>query len=332
MDSCAIDPSIPRVESNGFKFPLGAYPVENLIPKPGYTIQFEPADGGDGEGDWEEWPDRYVFDAVLSADRVEPLCRMLFALLPGRLFPILDVLGVDAFREIDPYIAYDLVPSERFLDSVRQFRDFLFEDGMVGFGAMSQEPFLYIFIDEHKIITIRAQVELKERIERILHAFDLEQVDDPAGADAAAHEHRGALLVADDRPDLLNPEEIVERLRDAWELVLNVDPEANVDDEGNTLGITLWRCLARCEPPDATVRYAEVVLRASCLREAEESSFDAVERITPGDIEWDNVVIVSSNRIKPEQMKEIVRSRKKPELRGKGDEPLILATWLNQPG
>src|SRR5262245_43517478 len=63
--TCKADPSIQRVARGTFQFPLGAYPVEDLSPKAGYSVHFEPADGDDGSGEgengeWEEWPDRYV--------------------------------------------------------------------------------------------------------------------------------------------------------------------------------------------------------------------------------------------------------------------------------
>ncbi|MBZ0172586.1 MAG: hypothetical protein K8E66_09430, partial [Phycisphaerales bacterium] len=176
---CAIDESIERHEINGFKFPLGVYPVEPMQPKPGYRLEFEPADTGNGEGDefLDEWPDRYVFDIVISADRVEALFRQLLPLLPGRVYPILDILGHDAYREVDPYVSYELVGLDRFTDTVRRFRAFFFEDGLVGFGAMSDDPFIYLFVDEHKIVTLRCQMEEREKVERILHAFDLEEVE-----------------------------------------------------------------------------------------------------------------------------------------------------------
>lgn len=248
MPRALSDPAVGRVVTNGFSFPKGSYPVEALTPKPGYSIFFEPADGDDKSGEWEEWPDRYVFDIVISAERVPSLCRSLFALLPSRIYPILDVLGHDAYREIDPYISYDLLGFDRFLASVRAFREYLFDDGLVGFGAMTDDPFFYIFVDEHKIITVRAAVFLKERVERILHAFDLEAIAEPAGADSAAHEHRGVLITPGDRPEVLSSEEIVEFLRDDWRLVLNVDPDENVDDEGNPLGTTPWIALVRFDP------------------------------------------------------------------------------------
>lgn len=331
MVTCKADPSLVRLEIDGFKFPLGSYPVEPMKPKSGYSVQFEPADGGDNEGDWEEWPDRYVFDAVISAERVEALCRMLFALLPGRAYPILDVLGRDAYREIDPYIAYDLVGMDRFADLVRRYRDFLYEDGLVGFGAMSEEPFLYVFADEHKIVTVRAEPALKDKVEKVLQAFDLEPLESPAGADAAAHEHRGVLLVPDDNPDLLGPEEIVERLRDGWQLVLNIDPETNVDDDGKDLGETPWRCVARCEIESKPSRYAEVILMADCLKRAEETAYEALEEEAINDNdEWEDVVIVESDRMKPEQLEKPpppAPKRKRPKEQ-MGGGTVISVRWL----
>src|SRR4051812_21172819 len=76
---CRADNSIQRIVKDGFAFPLGVYPVEELTPRPGYSVDFEPADGDDNDGQWEAWPDRYVFEIVISAERLEPLCRSLLA-------------------------------------------------------------------------------------------------------------------------------------------------------------------------------------------------------------------------------------------------------------
>lgn len=340
MIGCQADPSIPRQnvpEKNGaeFTFPLGVYPVEPMTPTSGYSLHFEPADGGDGGGgggggggedgmpddsglgggsgggggpedaggEWEEWPDRYVFDVVLPANRTQALCRQLFALFPGRVYPILDILGQDAFREIDPYISYELVGVERFSDAIRRYRDFFFEDGMVGFGAMAEEPFFYAFVDEHKIVTIRAEPSFKERIEKLLKSFGLEQMEEPAGADAAAHEHRGVLLVPTDNPGLLSPGEIVEHLKEEWQLLLNVDPDRNIDDDGKDLGTTAWRCVVRCEYGDKAPRYCEAILYADCLRQAEEVAFEAAEKLSEREKSaWEDAVIVSADRLTPTQV------------------------------
>lgn len=308
MPKCTLDESIERQVVGTFAYPLGAYPVEPSGPRQGYSLDFEPADGDDESGDWEEWPDRYVFDIVISAERVPALWNQLRALLPGRVYPILDFIGHDAFREIDPYISYELVGLDRVTDAVRAFGPFLFEDGMVGFGAVAEDPFVYIFVDEHKIVTVRVQPTLKERVEEILKAFDLSEVAEPAGADAVAHEHRSVLLAPDDRPDLLTPEEIVERLRDEWRLVLNVDAESNVDDAGNDLGPTWWRCLVRCQAETLNAgRYAEVIGVASNLLKIEDLAQEAALELigTPG--EWSDIVVVSADRTTEREAQRVLR-------------------------
>jgi len=243
---------------SGFAFPLGVYPIDPIEPKSGYTTAFEPADDGsdptaspmaESGGEWEEWPDRYVFDILVPAARVEPLCRSLLSLLPGRIYPILDFLGQDEWREVDPYVSYDLLGMDRFMDTLRRFRGFFYEDGLIGFGAMSEEPFLYVFVDEHKVVTVRVEADLKEKVEKVLAAFDLELLDELASADSVTHEHRSVLEAPTDRPDLLVGDEIVEVLRDEWRLVLNIDPESNIDEDGKDLGMTGWRCIVRFDPP-----------------------------------------------------------------------------------
>jgi len=274
-----IDRSIQRASTGSFTFPLGVYPVEPLTPRAGYVAEFEPADGGEDPGDWEEWPDRYVYDVVVTATRLRALCRSLFALLPGRVYPILDVLGNDAYREVDPYIAYDPVGIERFIDVVHDHGSWLFEDGLVGFGAMSDAPFVYVYVDEHKVVTVRVESELKEQVEKTLAAFDLTADPDATGVDGASHEHRGVLMCPPDQPDMMTAEEIVEDLLDLWRLELNVDRAGNVDDAGKPLGVTGWRALVRVTPDDESEaeRYAEVVITAGSLAEVEQLALDAVD-------------------------------------------------------
>lgn len=306
-----IDTSLERTRLEGFDFPIGVYPVEDMDPRPGYVVEFEAADGtagfgpGDVAEDWEEWPDRFMYDILVPATRLPALCRALFTLLPSRLFPILDVLGNDAYREVDPYIAYDPVGIERFYDALREFEPWLYEDGLVGFGAMSLEPFIYLFIDEHKVVTARVELEQKDRFERLLAAFDLEMTEEIRGADSAAHEHRGILLhpsEVSEGPPPLTLEEIVEQLRDAWLLQLNVDGATNVDDEGRPLGVTGWRCVVRClqEDEETPPAYAEVLLAADCLDTAEQLAIDAAGNAHEGSAEWLEVDPVTSDRVTPE--------------------------------
>jgi len=326
MPTAQLDTSIERKEIGSFRFPLGVYPVESLSPRPGFVLAFEPADGGDAGddddtfndphdtddehqrrdaptgpsvGDWEEWPDRFMFDVLVSAERLPALVRALLSLLPGRLYPILDVLGNDAFREIDPYIAYDLVAAERFYDGFIMFQDWLLEDGLVGFGAMSMDPFIYIFVDEHKAVTIRAGLELKDELQSLLEAFDLSEVPEILGADAVAHEHRTVLARTENPKDGLHAEEIVERLRDPWLLQPNIDTTTNLDDNGNHLGVTPFRAVVRClENEDARPVYAEVLLAASCHENAEALTVEAASANAPEDKSWLEVVPLFCDRFR----------------------------------
>ena len=309
MPTCLIDPNIERKTFSGFRFPLGVYPVEAMTPQIGYTAEFEPEDVAEDMGDWESWPDQYVFDIVVPSERVEALWQQLFAMMPGRVFPIIDYIGHDVYREIDPYMAYEPIGKEKIINALRQYRPFFFEDGMVGFGADSEDPFFYIIVDEHKIITVRVEPEYRTRVERLLEAFEIPEVEEPAGADAAAHEHRSILVTSHDRPDLISGDEILERMRDAWRLVLNVDPDSNVDDEGKTLGITPWQCLARFSTDQSPHdQYAQLVLTADCLRRAEELTQETViKQENPGG-DWFDVVVISANRISKDQTSEVLSS------------------------
>ncbi|MBO6514875.1 MAG: hypothetical protein JJ974_13010, partial [Phycisphaerales bacterium] len=173
MSRCRADEAIQRRTVKGFDFPLGVYPVESMTPRQGYNSEYEPADGEDGIEEVEAWPDRYVYDIVLSAPRLESLWVQIFSMMPGRIYPILDYIGHDCYREIDPYIAYEPIGQERMTNLLQRYHDFFFEDGMVGFGAVSEDPFFYAFVDEHKILTLRIEPELRPKIEQLLAAYDL---------------------------------------------------------------------------------------------------------------------------------------------------------------
>jgi hypothetical protein len=272
MGHCVLDSQLKRVVMNGMSFPLGVYPVQSADVRQGYAVEFESSDGGEAErDDVEEWPDRYAFDVVITAERLEALTGALLALMPPRIYPILDVMGTDAYREIDPYVSYELVGLDRFLDSLRQYKAYLLEDGTCGFGAMSLDPFFYFFVDVHKVVSVRVAPEGRERVERLLAAFDLEHAEHAAGADGADHEHRGVLVRPENDPGALTPEEILERLEEEWRLTLNVDPRTNVDDEGRELGTTFWRVTNRVANKDrSTTRIAFAILAADCHADAAE--------------------------------------------------------------
>lgn len=316
MAQSMIDPSLERHTVGDFAYPLGVYPVDPHSPREGYVVSFEPSDGGGEPGDWEEWPDRYVYDIVIGATRLRALVRTLNTLLPARIYPILDILGSDAYREIDPYIAYDLVGFDRLVEGVRRHGPWLFDDGMVGFGAMCDEPFVYVYLDEHKILTVRVETALREKVERILEAFDLTAGVEGGGVDAVAHEHRSVLFCPPERPDLMTGEELVEEFCDLWRLRLNVDREHNLDDAGRELGTTAWRCIVRRQKSDgAQIDYAEALVAAASLDEAETLALDAALSGEVGgevggegddDADWPRAQLVQADRITQEQLEKLL--------------------------
>ncbi|KAA0215507.1 MAG: hypothetical protein DYG94_07525 [Leptolyngbya sp. PLA3] len=310
MFTCIIDPALERVQVGTMRFPLGVYPVEPIDPTQGYAVEFEAADGAEDGSDLEEWPDRYVYDIVISIDRLPTLLLQLLALMPPRVFPILDFIGHDEFREIDPYISYEQLGMDQLIDGTRQFEGFFYEDGMCGFGAMSEEPFFYLFVDEHKILTIRVEPDLKPKVDKLLESFELEQTTEPVGVDTVAHEHRSVLMIPQGSTSVLAAEEIVGHLRQEWRLTLNVDPESNVDDEGQELGVTAWRAVVRCdEEEDGTPRYREIYLWAGSLSQAETLAMSACEAPDPegpeeDGAEWLEVAILALDRLGEDRLRE----------------------------
>ncbi|MCL4220383.1 MAG: hypothetical protein KJZ65_03335 [Phycisphaerales bacterium] len=310
MFTCVIDPALERVQVGAMRFPLGVYPVEPIDPTQGYAVEFEAADGAEDGSDLEEWPDRYVYDIVISVERLPALLLQLLALMPPRVFPILDFIGHDEFREIDPYISYEQLGMDQLLDATRQFEGFFYEDGMCGFGAMSEEPFFYLFVDEHKILTIRVEPDLKPKVDKLLEAFDLEQTNESAGVDTVAHEHRSVLVIPEGSVSALGPEEIVGHLRQEWRLTLNIDPESNVDDEGRELGLTAWRAVVRCDQDEpGSPRYREIFLFAGNLSQAEALAMSACgeeEPEAPGEegSEWLDVAVLALDRLGDDRLRE----------------------------
>ncbi|MDX9910824.1 MAG: hypothetical protein RBS39_03225 [Phycisphaerales bacterium] len=302
MSVCQLDASIERKQLDGFQFPLGVYPVEPMEPRAGYMVLFEPADGDNEEGDLEEWPDRYVYDIVVPAPRLRALVFALLQLLPQRVYPILDVMGNDAYREMDPFISYDLMGLDRFIHALERYGPFFFEDGLCGFGAMCDDPFVYLFVDEHKIVTVRIREEDREKLDKVLEAFDLREIAEPAGADASSHEHRSVLMVPDDAAPYWGIEEILEELREEWKLVLNVDPERNVDEEGRELGITPWRCIVKPGgAPPGEGKFVEVLLEAPNLNAAEDLARQgAAEAASEPMDQWIDSIVLAAERHTPE--------------------------------
>jgi hypothetical protein len=296
---CRLDPARTRmVAPNGFRYSHGCVPTEPCLPVEGYLSEFEP-----GAGDW---PDTYFFDVVLSHEKIGPVMTDLFSLLPDDVTPMLDVRGDDAYREMDPYIGLEPVTKEEMLTVVNRFQAFLFDDGHCGFGAMAEEPFCSVYLDDHKVIAVRIELARGHEVEAILEEHGIATGVNPTGVDAVGHEHRDVLWTDENRSELLDFYGVLDELRFRWNLELNIDPETNIDDDGRQLGLSAWRVLLYLEPTAAKHStgkpprgvYAELLLTAGSLQEADRLAAEACDLIQG----YEPVDQPATDRIRPDEL------------------------------
>ena len=245
MRSFTLRTDLERHRIGTFQLPLGLEPVDLPAPSEGYTVEFV-------EGD-ESAPDTFRFYAVASFEKVGALLEDLFETLPDEVFPIVESGSKDAFRSTDVFSAREPMPFDDFIDDWRHYRAVILEDGSIGAGAQSDEPYMEVFLDSWKGIDIQVPPDMREDIERILDRHGLEEVAAtwPAEVDERPEPPlnvREILVLEDEEcPDL---DEILFQLREAWGLELDVDPEDNLDEAGRYLGRTLWHVVAVVESAD----------------------------------------------------------------------------------
>ena len=255
---------LKRAEVEGYKFPLGIEPVSLPAPHQGYTLEYTPGEDGD--------PDTYAFHIVVSHDRLRPILREAFELLPSEVIPIVEIGSRDAYRALDVYIGSEAIPTSEFMDSWTAFESLLMEDGSIGAGANAEEPFVEVFLDTWKGLLINVPIGMRREVERLLsrHGLrevletwphDLERSQDPPS------QLREVLVTEDDEcPDL---DEILLQLRELWGLELDVDPEVNVDDRGKKLGVVLWHAIVLASREGKASKGAYITIWASARNLAE---------------------------------------------------------------
>ena len=164
-------------------------------------------------------------------------------------------------------------PIDDFLEDWSEYAPVLMEDGSIGAGAQSDDPWIEVFLDSWKGIEVQVPVQLRDDVERILGQHRLEEVLHtwPPEVDERPEPPLNVreILTLDDRdcPDL---DEILFQIRQAWALELDEDPEENVDETGRRLGRTLWSVVAVVESADPDVPragYAMAWVTAASLGE-----------------------------------------------------------------
>jgi hypothetical protein len=232
---------------NGFALPLGIDPGAELshfnAPMQGYTVAFTPGH--------EDEPDTYAYHIVVSHERLAPILHRAFELLPDEVFGIIEIGSRDAYRSTDVYIGQEPVPTDHFLEVWKAYEPFLLEDGSLAAGANSEDPFIEIFLDQWKGLSIHVPPDTQDKVEALLRDFGLEEVahtwpssDDHDEVTEGMFVRPVLELVDEYSPDV---DELLLTLRHEWSLELNIDPESNVDDGGRSLGSTLWHAVVIVE-------------------------------------------------------------------------------------
>lgn len=249
---------LTRSEVAGYKFPLGIEPISLPAPQQGYTLEYCPGEDGD--------PDTYAFHVVISHDRLGRLIREAFALLPAEVVPIIEIGSRDAYRALDVYLGSEPIDREDFLQVWDHYESLLLEDGSIGAGANAEQPFIEVFLDTWKGLLVNVPISMRRQVESMLARHGLREVLEtwPHDLDHSAEppsQLREVLRVVDDQsPDL---DEILLQLRDQWDLELDVDPEANVDETGRKLGLVLWHAIVLATRQDRPTKGGYITLWAT---------------------------------------------------------------------
>ncbi len=303
---------LTRAVVNGFSLPLGIEPTELRAPVQGYTVAYTP-----GENDE---PDTYVFRVVVSHERLADLLDRVFDLLPDEVYCIIEVGSRDAYRAVDVYLGEETVTLGEFREVWKRFEPLLLEDASIAAGANSEEPFVEVFLDMWKGLSIHVPLAMRDEVETILLEFELEEVaqtwpDEEFDGDAEPPRVRQVLDLSDETlPDL---DDLLLQLRHALQLELNIDPDSNIDDSGRNLGLTLWRATVIVEPSKESGQepiFAAVWATAGSLGEME----FLIEQALDAHPEWSVVDIFTIDRLaydeRPEELADLSPRRERSQV------------------
>lgn len=303
---------LTRGTAGDFALPLGVEPGVLPAPTQGYTLKFNPAS--------DEGPDTYSFDVVVSHEKLQSLLHAAFdALLPDEVFGIVEVGSRDAYRSTDVFISAEPIPKSEFIETWNAYEPVLLEDGTIGAGANSDEPYVEVFIDHFKGLFIQVPVELRDKAEDLLHRAGLQEVAETWPATVQDLPLDVAMVrpvVATDGADHDVMDELLFELRQLWALDLNIDVERNIDDSGRNLGLTLWYAEAILEHSDDPnlMTHATIWATAGSLAQLAKLVEQAIARCGP----WRFVDFYTVDRVahdeRPEELVDLPPRRKRAEI------------------
>ncbi len=308
MEPFPLRTDLTRAVIDGFALPLGIEPGDIKPPTTGYTVTYEA--GMDDE------PDTYSFYVAVSHERVAPILHRAFALLPARVSGIVEISSCDAYRPIDVFVGREEINLRQFLATWNECEAVLLEDGSIAAGANSESPYVEVFMDQWKGVSIIVPLDMRDDVESMLQEFGLEEVPEtwPVGPDNPDLEHTRMRPVLDSG-GAVDIDDVLLLLRGDWKLELNVDPDTNIDEAGRDLGRTLWHAIVAVQEADSTSR-AEVSVWATAGSLVElDSLIDEVLLSQPG---WQPIEVYSADRIafdeRPEELSDLPPRRERAEV------------------
>ena len=245
-DAYRIRPDLKRVDVDGFWFPLGVEAASACPPAQGYAVAWL-----EGESDG---PDTYSYFVAVSHERLKPLLDSLFELLPDQVAGIVEVGSRDAYRAVDVFLSQQVIDRDSFLEIWRCYETLFLEDASLAVGVNTSTPFMEIYIDQDKRLTVHVEPEGREAVDRILASHDLVERDEREVA-VAEEQLEGTLVrpILVEDPDLLcDLDQLLLTLRDGWDLMLDEEFDRNLDSAGRELGHTLWFVTALLASEDPT--------------------------------------------------------------------------------
>ncbi len=234
---------LQRVISGAYQWPLGVMPDEGGEPRQGWMTSFN-----DGSG---EHPPTTSFHVLVSCDRLKSLVDAAFELLPDRISAVVELGSADAYRRVDVFMSAEPVALEVFRDVWEHYEPFLLEDASMALGACGEDPLIEVFLEQDKVLHLHVPPQMAEAVEAMLTGMGLAQVEShwtTQREDQTPMEVRPVLVGGDGFTETID--DLLLDLKLSWDLVLNIDPERNIDDGGRELGMTLWHALVVLEPRD----------------------------------------------------------------------------------
>ena len=261
-----IRSDMKRMTLDGFTFPLG---VEHCTARPareGYSVSWVEAE--------EEGLDAYTFYVVVSHDRLPALLGAAMRLLPGYVAAIMEVGSRDAFRPVDVFLSAEAIDVGRFMEGWERYNRIFLEDASLAVGVNADAPFIEIFLDQDKRVTIHVQPERRSEVEAMLETIGLIEQDDAEiiVPDEELERTRTRPILVDDPNLICDVDQLLLELRHEWVMELDEDHDRNLDSSGKDLGRTLWHAIVlvdRRDGPGSGAGHATVWATARSRTELE---------------------------------------------------------------